>query len=43
MAVPLETYQTFFQLDFTQTAMDAYQILLIVYDPTNEVIVEWIK
>lgn len=43
MAVPLETYQTFFQLDFTQIAMDAYQILLIVYDPNNEVIVEWRK
>ena len=43
MAVPLETYQTFFQLYFTQIAMDAYQILLIVYDPNNEVIVEWRK
>jgi hypothetical protein len=43
MAVPLETYQTFFQLDFTQTAIEAYQILLIVYDPNNEVIVEWTK
>jgi hypothetical protein len=43
MAVPLETYQTFFQLDFTQTAIEAYQILLIVYDPNNEGMVEWTK
>lgn len=43
MAVPLETYQTFFQLDFTQTAIETYQILLIVYDPDNEVIAEWTK
>jgi XisH protein len=41
MAVPLETYQTFFQLDFTQKAIEAYQILLIVYDPNNEVLVKW--
>jgi XisH protein len=43
MAVPLETYRAFFQLDFTQAAIKAYQILLIVYDPNNEVIVEWTK
>jgi XisH protein len=43
MAVPLETYQTFFQLDFTQKAIEAYQILLIVYDPNNEVLVKWTK
>jgi hypothetical protein len=43
MAVPLETYRAFFQLDFTQAAIKAYQILLIVYDPNNQVIVEWTK
>jgi XisH protein len=41
LAVPLETYRAFFQIEFTQTAIKAYQILIIVYDPNNEVIVEW--
>ncbi|MGB5595427.1 MAG: XisH family protein [Crocosphaera sp.] len=43
LAVPLETHQTFFQLHFTQTAIQEYKILLIVYDPVNEVIIKWIK
>nr|WP_017306406.1 element excision factor XisH family protein [Spirulina subsalsa] len=43
LAVPLETYQTFFQLDFTQTAIQKYQVLLIVYDPIKEIITQWIK
>lgn len=43
LAVPLESYQTFFQLDFTQTAIKKYQVLLIVYDPVKEIIIKWIK
>lgn len=43
MAVSIDTYRTFFQLEFTQSAIRRYQVLLIVYDPVNEVIVEWIK
>ncbi|MBH8565015.1 XisH family protein [Nostoc sp. CENA67] len=43
LAVPLDAYQTFFQLEFTQIALEQYQILLIVYDPANEVIVQWIR
>jgi hypothetical protein len=43
LAVPLDTYQTFFQLEFTKIAVQQYQIPLIVYDPANEVIVQWIK
>lgn len=43
MAVPLDAYQTFFQLDFTKAAIKSYKILLIVYDIDNEVIVKWIK
>nr|WP_292873580.1 element excision factor XisH family protein [Nostoc sp. LPT] len=43
LAVPLDTYQTFFQLEFTQTAIKQYQVLLIVYNPVDEVIVEWIN
>ncbi|PPJ64034.1 XisH family protein [Cuspidothrix issatschenkoi] len=43
MAVPFEVYQTFFQLEFTQIALKRYQVFLVVYEPENEVIVEWIK
>ncbi|KAM3094071.1 element excision factor XisH family protein [Phormidesmis sp. 146-35] len=43
LAVPLETYRTFFQLEFTQIAIQQYQVLLVVYDPVIEVIVQWIK
>ena len=43
LAVPLDVYQTFFQLEFTQTAVQRYQILLVIYNPVNEVIMKWIK
>lgn len=43
LAVPIDTYQTFFQLEFTQMAIQQYQLLLIVYNSTNEEIVQWIK
>lgn len=43
LAVPLDIYQTFFQFEFTQAAMQRYQVLLIVYDPVKEVIVQWIN
>ncbi|MEI2577904.1 XisH family protein [Scytonema sp. PRP1] len=43
LAVPLDAYGTFFQLEFTQIAVQKYQVLLVVYDPVNEVIVQWIK
>ena len=43
LAVPIDAYQTFFQYEFTQTAIQRYEVLIIVYDPANEVIVQWIK
>ena len=43
LAVPVDAYQTFFQLEFTRTAIQIYLVLLVVYDPVNEVIVQWIK
>ncbi|MBD2213650.1 XisH family protein [Nostoc linckia FACHB-104] len=43
LAVPLDVYETFFQLEFTQAAMQKYQLLLIVYEPVQEVIVQWIN
>jgi XisH protein len=43
LAVPVDVYQTFFQYEFTQTAVQRYQVLIIVYDPASEVIVQWIN
>ncbi len=43
LAVPVDVYQTFFQYEFTQTAVQRYQVLIVVYDPVNEVIVQWTK
>jgi len=38
LVVPLDVYQTFFQLEFTQTAVQRYQILLVVYNHVSEAI-----
>ena len=43
LAVPLDVYESFFQFDFTQSAIQAYQIFLIVYDPSQEIITQWIN
>lgn len=43
LAVPIDTYETFFQERFTQEAIKLYQVLLLVYDPIQEVIVQWKK
>ncbi|MDY7014608.1 MAG: XisH family protein [Cyanobacteriota bacterium] len=43
LAVPLEAYRTFFQFEFTQSAVQRYQVLIIVYDPVDEAIVQWIS
>lgn len=41
LAIPLTTYETFFNLQFIQVVIQRYQIKLIIYDPLNEVIVQW--
>ncbi|BAZ27895.1 fdxN element excision controlling factor protein XisH [Cylindrospermum sp. NIES-4074] len=41
LAVPLDTYETFFTLPFTEMAIQRYQIKLIVYSIKDEVIVKW--
>ena len=41
LAVPLETFTSFFQERFVQEAVKLYQILLVVYDPEKEVVSEW--
>ncbi len=42
LAVPADTYDSFFKLEFTRLAVEDYQLKLIVYEPGAEVIVQWI-
>ena len=41
LAVSKDTYTTFFSLLFTQKAIKKYRVNIIVYDPDEEVIIEW--
>jgi hypothetical protein len=41
LAVPLITYEEFFQLDFPKARIEENQVKMIVYDTAVEVIVEW--
>lgn len=41
LAVPLTTYNTFFQLDFSKEMVEENQVKMIIYDAKNEVIIEW--
>ncbi|MDB9323590.1 XisH family protein [Nodularia spumigena] len=41
LAIPLETYETFFQSQFAQMIINRYQLKLIVYEPVSEEIVQW--
>lgn len=41
LAVPLDIYYSFFELRFIQTVIKQLQINLIIYDPIEEVIIEW--
>lgn len=41
LAVPLDTYETFFGLRFIETAVHRHQLKLVVYDSESEVIVRW--
>jgi XisH protein len=43
LAVPLETYKTFFQSRFAKVAITRHQLKLIVYEPITEEIVQWIN
>jgi hypothetical protein len=43
LAVPKDVYQSFFQINFTQLAVQRYQLKLIIYDTQNEEILEWIE
>jgi len=41
LAIPLDIFESFFQERFTQEAVRQYQVKLIVYEPVEEVIIEW--
>ena len=41
LAVPQDTYRTFFALELTRRLVERYKVSLIVYDPEEEVIVQW--
>ncbi len=41
LAVPFDTFYSFFQERFVQEAVNQYQLKLIVYNPQQEVIIEW--
>jgi len=41
LAVPMDTYDSFFTLKFVQTAIQDYQLYLIIYDIEKQVIVKW--
>ena len=43
LAVPRDIYQTFLRFEPAKTVIDRYKILLIVYDPNQEVIEQWIE
>ncbi len=43
LAIPVETYQYFFQLPFIQRSLKRYQVKLIIYNPKLEVISQWIS
>jgi hypothetical protein len=42
LAVRLPVYETFFQKRFIISAIERYQISLVVYEVTEEVIVQWL-
>lgn len=43
LAIPSETYRTFFSLNFIQQVRQRSQIKLLVYDSKQEVIEQWIE
>ncbi|WP_427157462.1 XisH family protein [Aliinostoc sp. HNIBRCY26] len=43
LAVPLVTYTDFFSRQLPQLSIQEYQLKLLVFDPENEVIAQWIN
>lgn len=43
LAIPFNIYKTFFQKPFIQMVLQRKKIRLIIYNPSEETIVLWIK
>jgi hypothetical protein len=43
LAVPIDAYEAFFKREFAQLSVERYQIKQIIYEPNQEVILQWIK
>lgn len=43
LAIPVETYQDFFQLPFIQRSLNRNQVKLVIYDPQIKEIMQWIS
>ena len=43
LAIPERIYDTFFQREFIKKVVEIKKIRLIVYEPTEELIISWIK
>lgn len=41
LAVPAITFETFFSLPFVQTVITRFHVSLLIYNPSDEVIVAW--
>ncbi len=42
LAVPTKIYRSFFSLRFIQMVMERSQLKLVIYDPNQEVILQWL-
>ncbi|NER51737.1 MAG: fatty-acid oxidation protein subunit alpha [Symploca sp. SIO1A3] len=43
LAVPVETYNTFFRRETVQEMIQAHRLKIVVYDPDLEVLKQWIE
>ncbi|MGK7946979.1 MAG: XisH family protein [Microcystaceae cyanobacterium] len=43
LALPIVAYESFFRREFPKISLERYQIKLIIYDPIQEVIIQWIS
>lgn len=43
LAIPVAVHQAFFQREFAQLSVERYQIKRVIYNPFQEVIVQWIN
>jgi hypothetical protein len=43
LAIPQDTYLTFFIQPFLQSILQQYQVAVLVYDPISEEVVQWIN